>query len=883
MATAAALALRVLWQGDVVGNRYDWSFTFYDWHRPLSSAIWAWDASGTGNAIGPNFGWLPNLLLAGLGSLLSLPVAPTLAVWLTSLLTLAGLGMIFLLRRRGFPWIIALLAGLLYALSPTILIRLIVGFASYIWAYALMPWWLTHWWHLQKTKHPRRVGLKAALLYAAATAQQQFAIMLLVVMVTDLLIDRQDRTMRRRKQWALAASVCLGLIIHLPWLWLSLQQGAGTLGALNEVGSSLGLISALPHDLTRTLLGIDHHVTVPLVDQLLPQRSFLLGGMLLLILSFLGVLTRRREARLAVIVLGLSWPLALGPTGVTATLYRWLYTTLPFTNLFREVYHWAALTALFTVIGAAYGWRWLGGKTRWQQVLAAAVMMGALGFIRPLPQSNFYGYLSPQPWATEYAGLHISGGEALDQGRAFFLPALGFLRQINSASLGAANTDIPALSTNRSQLPSHSSSLDIPEAVHGLRNAMLTAWYHLPESPTDATGYLQALGVKEVITRPQLESMFTATHALDTEREPLKKRWQRLDYDTLANQQPSLRLTEKQPRWSRYEVKDYPGIVSLVKDPVISAFDWTVANGGHDAVFYLEDLSDQQRAEVAPFPAQVEPADWMAAQWQPHNHLSDLRVDAAATPESGWSRPSSVWWRHAGLAQAREPYLYTTTSTKLEGSISLPPQEKYLVLVKLWHTPTESAISLTVNSATKRLPTTSGDNKSHFSWVNWGEITPDQPTTKIKIETENEAGLAQLLTIPVAAYRAGQEAWTSRSTGSYQAPQGTVSTHRTSPTSFNIKLATDRESWVIVREGYDARWLLRLEGHDYRPVRVNGYAMAFKVPGGTYEGRLIFSPQTTYSYLQGVALLAMVTVVILALGGLRPRRRDKRPIDLSVN
>lgn len=871
-AVVALWATRSLWPVGAIGTHYDWGWPLTDWQVPLKHFLWSWDGRFLGNPVIFNFGWIMAGGLSFVGTILAVSVQVMLKIWLAAAIFLAGTGMTWLLRRRGLPWWVSLLMGLVYALYPTLFVRFIVGFVAYIMAYALLPWWLGVWWSLPETDRPQRLIPLAALLYAVMTAQQQFSVIILLIMVVDLWLGRLGRRNLRRQLIALGVSLLTVLIFHLPWLWLSFRGGVGLASDLGQASSSLALISSLPHDLWRTLFGIDHHITYPIFDTLRYGSTFAVSALVLLGLFFVGVRQSRAETRLVLVLLGLTWPLSLGPVDATKNLYIWVYQHMPLANLFRETFHWSVLTAACLVIGAAFGLTWLSGR-RWLGRVATLVAAVALiGLARPFANGNFFGYLSPQRAAYEYGGLTVSRATSLDLGRTFFLPSLGFIKDRQDKIVGAANSDIFAESTNRPQLPYVSSTLDLPDAGTELRNALLVSWYQLPGAPSSAAGYLRALGVSEVVTRPHLVSNFIDLFPAKS-LESLRRHWATADYDDLTQAQSGVKRVEQTTSWSRYEVVNAAPKITLAKQPVLAAYDWSAIDSQSDAVFYREDLAAVNALDrVVGLPVVSSTEDYLAAGWQSYDHRRDLVVDAGSSADLGWVKKNSVWWRSAALAQAKETYYFTSTEQPIVGQVSLNTGETYHWLAKIWQSPRSKQVVINVGGQSKTIMT-SDASEGHFVWHDLGEYKPVTAVNRVSVVGEGDTALAQLLLVPAATYASGvADRATVRAAA--PAPTGNVTFTADNPTSYDLSVTTDRESWLVVRESFDSGWELHLGDQVYRPVPVNGYAMAFSIPGGSWSGHLVYAPQRFYRVLQTATVLYLGGLLLLSIW--TPRRRQRR-------
>lgn len=844
---AAYCATHSLWKPGVIGLKYDWGFGIFDWHFTWQNAIAAWQDTFLGSTVFINTAWLAGVAMVGFGLLTTISVTLFFKLFLAGIIVCAAFGMYTLLRSRNIrPWI-AVVAALCYALAPVLFIRMIVGFMFYIWAYALAPWWWRLWIKAGDVSNRAWIGtaLSAAALYAFITMQQQYVVMMMLLMVIDLLI-RKDATVSRRQQyWALGLTVAVTVFVQLPWLALAFRNGAAAAAATNVNGSSLALISSLPHSIWRTLIGADHHITFPIFDLLWANKWFVSGSFALTALAFYSIRSKRRDAAIALAVLGLVLPLALGPQIPTSDLFAWLYHHVPFSNLFREVYHWAGLTTLVTVFAAAVALEWIA-KSRRGVAVAMVASVWVLGSIMPFTEGSFYNYLTPHEIPATYEQLAVTPEQsATSTYRTLFLPSLGFVTLDSDKTPGAMNTDVLAVSTGRSQVPFASSTLDLTNSATGLRNAMLASLYRVPGTPSSATGYLQALGVNEVIARPHVVSNFLYLFQIPKSEEAIKQRWFRTDFSTLLSLQQDLqRESANTPDIVSYTVRDATPVISLASHPVRGAADWSLlADPESDAVFYVEDMTAEQQVAVSDLPYTGQRQDYAATQLADASIMSQLSVDAAPDPEHGWSRGAAVWWRRAALASAREPYIFTTTDQPVTGPVLHAGVGE--LIAKVWEGAKSESITVTIDGEEKTISTARGDD-GDWHWVTLGMWNLDAARA-ITITGKGETGIAQLLWVDPDQWDAALAA--APDTAASQPRSTTTDTFaftKESPTKYSITGTLAAPKWMIVRLGYDNGWRLKVNDELLTPVPVDGYAMAYKLPAGSISGELSYPAETPY-------------------------------------
>lgn len=842
--------------------KYDWGFALYDWTKTWHDATTAWNDFFLGQAVGINAAWLPLLLISGFGLVTALPVLLTLKLIVLGTIVVGGVGMTWLLKNRGLALFPALIGGIIYVVSPLIFIRVVVGFIFYLIAIALSPWLVRAWFITVEQRRTVWWGFFMPVLFVLISAQPQFAVMILVILLLDL-IAAPNINYFKRGFGLVVFMIASAAIVQLPWLSVVLRDGIAAAANINNLGSSYATITSLPHSLIRTLIGADHHITYQFFDQLLKSKWFISGsfGVVLLAIMAPALASRRREVRLFSLILALAWLLALGPAEPTGNIFHFIYDKLPFTNLFREVYHWSFLITFSLAALAAVTLNHWWSKTKRRSLPVAACILLIIGLAAPYWQGGWSHFIGAASIPDSYRLLVATAENELNRTtRSLFLPPLGFIKFKDDQSPGATNADIYALSTNRSQIPAEASVLDLPSPSVSFRSALVMSLY--AKDPYVA-GLMQAVAANNIFNRVDLESEFPDLFAIPRDQPWLAARWYNVNYTQLLSYQPQIVSVTTQPGVERFAVANTPPLIGLADHPVTAAYDWrTLARANGDAVFYLEDISPADRVKVESLPYIGDPADRLAATNQAANVLPRLSYAPAASVTNGWVRPSGSWWVASSLAYTKESYLFTQNGASagpVTVALSARPTESQLYL-KIWSGLTAETVTVKYGQF-EQVISTKSDNPDG-EWV-WQKLTlpPANNDAVLTIEGGGATGLAQVLVLadePAAPV--------AKTTIDEPAPPVTdylVFTKK-SASDFSIKANVATPRWLIFRMGYDRDWVLANGRTRQRPLPVNGLGMAWQLPAGTTEADIVFKPQFRYTGWQLVALGYLLTLSYFA-------------------
>ncbi len=301
-------------------------------------------------------GWSPHAVYTAL-TLLSF----TLAGWAVALLGQALCG------SRGA----GLVAGILYAFSDVRLIHLphLNVLSSFWFIFLLCLVW--HIWQQPDQRWQHSIGLTvgAALLISAQTLNDNYhAVFLALSMAVictvwlGVLIWRAARGNREPARWRALAGLALAGILAVGLVW---PVAGPTLTAWRELGIARPWSdheywsAAFAHYLqpAHDRAWYDPTTLVAADIPANPNEQLLWPGLATLTLALIGLIAGRGSARWLIALIGaLAALFSLGPRQPeTASLYRWLFDTVPLFSAARVPARWALLAQLSLALLAAFG------------------------------------------------------------------------------------------------------------------------------------------------------------------------------------------------------------------------------------------------------------------------------------------------------------------------------------------------------------------------------------------------------------------------------------------------------------------------------------------------------------------------------------------------
>ncbi len=340
-----------------VGMRHDWfSFAFADQIRLLAAGEWwGWIQMGLGESTAYPNGWVL-WSLYGITSFLT----PAMFVSKLTLLGVPATLMVstYLLCRLGLSCsrLSAAVAAVFAGICPVTFNRIVAGQLTYLWAYSLLPLALLCYWRIRSlASWPWMLG--TVLCLAAISSQIQFMLIFAVIVVIDLL-TRPHRTLRSAFP-ALATVVAtfafsqgatiFSLLFSGTALQQSIQFAPGTDSIARSGTTFLGGLQLYDY-FTRYFEQAQAALSLP------GDLMAVAGWLMLLFLAWAAFASPFRQPTTVALILWIAG--AYLSTAVNAPYSWWLadvYQHFRFMQLFREPYHWSALSELGAAMLVAFG------------------------------------------------------------------------------------------------------------------------------------------------------------------------------------------------------------------------------------------------------------------------------------------------------------------------------------------------------------------------------------------------------------------------------------------------------------------------------------------------------------------------------------------------
>lgn len=619
--------------------RYDWWWPFFDLR-----SFWSNLVSGSETGIIAIFSKNIALIL-GLFGLININTAIFFKILLILIHFIAGYGFFIFIRKRISSDLIAFIAGVIYAFTPYIFIRTIVGFIFSLIAYAILPLFLhllldirfKKWWH-----YPL-LGLLLTMIFAQIQAGLLTTLFLFVYSIISFIYKKGKLII-----YDIILIYLFVPIVNLPWIIIFfLNKNSATIVAGNTA-TTLGYIKAMPHSLRNIVMLSDHQITHDFFYALAREPFFLIGFLLVMLVSFFSLFNSKNRILVisAVVSSALIIPFTVGPNFIFSTFYDWFFRHFPQIAVFRETYHLQFLLAfsfcLLFVFGLDWLWqninnlklsRWQSSQSRFKiqnskvellfKTVPKILFAGcALFIIAPYLTFDYAGYLKLQKIPTQYWELnrYFKDNPGICK-KIYYPPGLGFVYFKGDQTPDASNSDILAASINIPYLDDGTTYSYLPNDERYFRNELVSQFFELQDN--GEFGQLLREGkVDCLVVRADIDTkFFQATNLWREQDSQIYQKWMNQDMLTLAKNKRGLVLKKQfGENIYIYKLQTYVSKTqNLTSQTAFQQFDNSI----------IEQLP-----------------------------ITDWAIDYIYYKE-GWSRGRYDFWRKHLFTQLRQDFIYT--------------------------------------------------------------------------------------------------------------------------------------------------------------------------------------------------------------------------------
>ncbi|MBV9102069.1 MAG: hypothetical protein JO060_00670 [Candidatus Eremiobacteraeota bacterium] len=306
------------------------------------------------------------------------------------------------------------LCGLVYALSPVMLNKLVAGQVTYLFGYALLPLVPVVLIVGLRRAAPWRWGIVLGGLIGIVAMQVQLGAVAMCVAVVALLVCSRV-TLRRRTAFLAATVLTLAAVEYPTLLAIALNRSVGVAVATtaNAKLAWLYFNSVAPLDALRLIGYATNYDRTALGDWYAPWSVV---AYVIALCAVAGLWTAPPAIRWAAALLGgAAFLLVTGAYSLIAPILVWAFSSIPLAQAFRELYHLMAVLAL--LYAAGIGFFADSALLNRYRFGPAVLVLFATVFVSPMLSGDCGGQLAAHPYDREmtaaYREVHDAPGRVV--------------------------------------------------------------------------------------------------------------------------------------------------------------------------------------------------------------------------------------------------------------------------------------------------------------------------------------------------------------------------------------------------------------------------------------------------------------------------------------
>jgi hypothetical protein len=711
---AAIVLTYPIWSHNGNPFRYDWDWPIFNMREFWSGlSIKNQVAGGLIAAVSRNA-----TLLLGLPGLLNISPTWCLKIFMIFIHTAAGYGFYLFISSRIKNKLVAVISGLLYAFTPYVFIRTIVGFIFSLLAYAVLPYFLNL--YLVKDKRLGQYIILGLLLSLIFSQTQAGLLTLLLVGIYALVSSIVNRDFKLQLK-SFFLTILFWLLSVAPWIVIVLigSKDASLSTPDGHEATTLSFIAALPHSFKRMFMMVDHHITQRIFFGFADSTTVMARYSIFYLVAILSIFSKKNRALViaGIITIALILPLFQGPVGFFGPVYIWIYNHFSPIAVFRETYHLQFIIAIVAItlfaIGADFIYDWVCQKVR-PRLVAILLLVGALGsslvIIRPYFSFDYFKYLEMQHIPPAYQTLHDTLENTETCSRIYYPPGLNFIA-FKGVYL-AANSDLLASAMPIPYLTEGSSVLSLPSADTYYRNELVSQFYEKSDKGEFVT--LLAEGkIDCVIVRTDLSSYyFTDSNLAKSKDKDATDKWLNNDLLGLARAKKDLA-----------EVKNIDNTIYIFK-PTDNIQDSVPASNSIEP-FPKPESRDPSPETLLPLTA-----------W----------ANNYAYYKEGWARGRYDFWHKHLFTQARQDFILTDKpQSAVSGAIT--QRGNYDLWARYYDGGASGSFQITVDQQPITVHHNAGAEK--IIWRQIGSVDIKQGNIEI-VNLDGENAIFDLVIVPAS-------------------------------------------------------------------------------------------------------------------------------------
>ncbi|HLI97520.1 MAG TPA: hypothetical protein VKT72_15730 [Candidatus Baltobacteraceae bacterium] len=613
-------------------------------------------------------------------------------------------------------------AGVLYALNPVMLNKMVSGQASYVVGYCALPLVL---WAFERAiasrSHIKSAGFGAAL--ALAGVQLQLGLLGAFIAVIDALIPRRDVPLGRRLA-TLVIGFAVALLIQLPTV-IGIAGGAPGYENIAQFSNSAAYVSmnsvAFPEAVR--LMGYLTRYADVAIQQWAGLWNIAMFVLLAAVLIGIAASPKRFRA-LSCIVLVATFLLVSGAQSPFAPGILWLFQHVRYMQVFRELYHLMAVIVLIYACSLALFFRYV--RTFKFYVPVYIVVAAALVLVcAPMMSGDASGWMRAFPIRSAYEDAFAA--QSHGSSRVLWLP----MDQPLSFDGHGAGVDPMAVSS-RGTLWDY--ALNWP----------LTAVDTDIHDGGDLKTALRALSVGDVVERIGMESELARFTVDGTDTEPFLARSVPLDLPQVRRYRNAIGYTVANP----VQFATRPREIALVPQRLSVCAE--AITKGYAPVAYSANVPSN-----VPYAMMYDPADAPEEAVELADAARPLQV-TSIDARLGFA-PSDVWWWHR--KEYADVSTLTLTFDRHVNALSARQTYRNAVAVVAWIATSAGGRVRISSSGHSIVIDTNGSGEWRSRAVRLGAIAAGMPIAVTSLDKPAEVAIRGFTVIEESQYRQMLRSW----------------------------------------------------------------------------------------------------------------------------
>lgn len=847
---------KLLLSPGVIGFRDDWSIPPYN-EQVIEWAFEekeAWQKNGFGVTNVYPSQYMFRFSLGALSFLFNLNGEALSKILLILILTISGFSGFYLGKVLGLKKDSSFITGLFYMLTPVLFNRIIPGYLSYLFSYAILPFILGLFIKYTNEHFKLNNLFKLGVITSLGFTHINFIILIPGILIIYSIIDKDYKKILKKILWIIGM-ISIASLMHLNWILPLLKDMA----QINEILASKTnvWVESFHPPITNSMLlfGASFGFFSQVIQQnLLLFLLWTFSSLCLISIIFSTIISTKNKQIIKISLITILFIIiSKGSSPPFGSIFNYFYDNINLLILFRDLHNILIIVCLGYSIILGYSLKIFKIYFKEKYVPFIGIFALIILFSWPFFTGNFGGYLRTYNPNEEYQSLFLDLKQEIGDHRILWLPPIGPISYDNYEFEGIDSLTLYSpKETNLQVLNSNTDQENYVRVLDKILHENITYNLH---------SFLNLANIKYLIYREDYYSKFPEFSYMTPE---VNHSYNNKVILNILEKQNKISLIMNESSFSIFEVdsSSFDKISIATKNYLVNDYNQLLSgnilfSGQINNLSPLKDLVTNSINNTLELISSFIPNKYKI---DIGDHAIHEDANKGWTPYYKWS-----WYKWDYTSQIENGAL-SKFPDELEINLNIEESTNHTILTKTFFSQDSSNITISIDNIQLSNINTTSHTKG-FKWINLDNINLGKGTHSIKITSgQGENAISRIIIVPnhILNNSISQKEEFLKSS-KINSKDNFINSTKISNTLYQIEINATTPFILSFKESYDKDWTLKSD-EEFHHFKCNGYANCYLInKTGFFKARLFFERQKFFKMGQNISLISIISIISIIL------------------